>query len=106
MRTRTKKWIVRPNLSCMYVIDYMRTRYICALLVTICAFLAIKDSVRIDPYYLRIDSAILQIVSPCLRTVRPKSADTKFHRSFVTMTLFSCVIMGEFSVFEKTICKR
>ena len=77
----------------------MGTRFIRALLVTICAFLAIKDSARIDAHLSRIDSAILQIVSPCSRTVRPKSADTKIHRSFVTMTLFSCVIMGEFPVF-------
>ncbi len=84
----------------------MRTRFFRALLLTICTFLAIKDSAHIDAYRLRIDSAISQIVSPCLRTVRPKLADTKFHQSFVTMTLFSCVIMGEFSVFEKTIRKR
>ncbi len=84
----------------------MRTRFVRALLVTICAFLEIKDSARIDADRLHIDSAILQIVSPCSRTVRPKLADTKFHQSFVTMTLFSCVIMGKFSVFEKTICKQ
>jgi hypothetical protein len=84
----------------------MRTRYIRALLVTICAFYAIKDSARIDAYHSRIDSAILQFVSLCSRTVRPKLADTEFHRSFVTMTLFSCVIMGKFSVFKKTICKQ
>ena len=84
----------------------MRTRFIRALSVTICEILAIKDSARIDAYHSRIDNAISRIVSPCSRTVRPKSEDTKFHRSFVTMTLFSCVIMGEFSVFEKTIRKR
>ena len=84
----------------------MCTRYIRTLLVTICTFLAKKNSACIDAYRLRIDSAILRIVSPCLRTVRPKLADTKFHQSFVTMTLFSCVIMGKFSVFKKTICKR
>ena len=74
--------------------------------MTICAFLAIKDSVRIDAYRLRIDVAILRIDIPCVRTVRPKSADTKIHWSFVTMTLFSCVIMGESPVFDKFICKR
>ncbi len=84
----------------------MRTRFIRALLVTICAFLAIKDSARIDAHLSRIDSAISRIVSPCSHTVRPKSADTKIHRSFVTMTLFFCVIMEKFPVFEKTICKR
>jgi hypothetical protein len=62
----------------------MRTRFVRALLVTICAFLEIKDSARIDAYRLRIDSAILRIVSPCLRTVRPKLADTEIHLSFVT----------------------
>jgi len=36
---------------------------------------------------------------------KPKLADTKIHRSFVTMTLFSCVIMGEYPVFEKIIRK-
>ncbi len=57
----------------------MRTRFIRALLVTICAFLVIKDSARIDAYHLRIYSAISQIVSPCSRKVRPKLADTKIH---------------------------
>ena len=90
----------------IYDIDYMRTRFVRALLVTICAFLAIKNNARIDAYRSRIDSDISQIVSPCSRTVRPKLADTKFHQSFVTMTLFSCVIMGKFSVFKKTIRKR
>ena len=90
----------------MYVIDHINSRFVRALLVTICAVLAIINSARIDAYRARIDSAILQIVISHLRTVRPKLADTKFHQSFVTMTLFSCVIMGEFSVFKKTICKR
>ena len=84
----------------------MRTTFIRALLVTICAFLAIKNNARIDAYRSRIDSDISRIASPCSRTVRPKSADTKIHRSFVTMTLFSCVIMGKYPVFEKIIRKR
>ena len=36
---------------------------------------------RIDAYRARIVSAISRIVSPCLHTVRPKFADTKFCRS-------------------------
>ena len=84
----------------------MRTRFVPALLVTICSFLAIKNNARIDAYRSRIDSDISQIVSIFSRTVRPKSADTKIHRSFVTMTLFSCVIVDKFPVFEKTIRKR
>jgi hypothetical protein len=89
-----------------YVIDHMGTRFFRAVWVTICAFLAIKDSARIDAYHLRIDNAISRIVSPCSRTVRPKSEDTKFHRSFVTMTPFSCVIMGEFLFARKLFRKR
>ena len=78
------------------VIDYMRTRFIRTLLVTICAFLAMKNSARIVTHCSRIVSAILRIVSPRSRTVRPKLADTNFCQSFVTMMPFSCVIMGEF----------
>ena len=80
----------------IYVIDYMRTRFVHALLVTICAFLAIKNFARFDAYCARVVGAILRIVSDFPRTVRPKLADTKCCRSFVTMTPFSCVIMGEF----------
>ena len=72
----------------VYVINHMRSRFVCALSVTICAFLAIKNFARIDAYRLRFVSAVLQIVSPCSHTVIPKLADTKFHRSFVTMTPF------------------
>jgi hypothetical protein len=77
----------------------MRTRFIRALEVTICAILAINYFARIDAYRARIVGVIPRIVIIFSRTVRPKSADTKIHRSFVTMTLFSCVIMGKFPVF-------
>ncbi len=80
----------------------MRTTFIRALAVTICAFLAINDFARIDAHGARIVGVILRIVCIFSHTVRPKLADTKIHRSFVTMTLFSCVIMGEFPIFEKT----
>jgi hypothetical protein len=80
----------------IYVIDYMRTRFVRALLVTICAFLAIKNFARIDAYRVRIVGAVSRIVSDFTRTVRRKLADTRFHQLFVTMTPFSCVIMGEF----------
>ena len=85
----------------VYVIDYMRTRFFCALSVTICTFLAINYFARIVTHHARIVSAISRIVSPRLRTVRPKLADTKFCRSFVTMTPFYCVIMGEFLFLRK-----
>ena len=84
----------------------MRTRFVRALSVTICAFLAIKIIARIDAYRVRIVSVISRIVSLCSRTVRPKSEDTKFHRSFVTMTPFSCVIMGEFLFARKLFRER
>ena len=84
----------------------MRTRFVRALSVTICTFLAIKNIARIDGYRARIVSAISRIVSDFPRTVWPKLADTKFHRSFVTMTPFSCVIMGEFLFARKLFCKR
>jgi len=90
----------------IYVIDYMRTTFIRALAVTIHAILAINHFARIDAYRARIVNVIPRIVIIFSRTVRPKLADTKIHRSFVTMTLFFCVIVDEFPVFEKTIRKR
>ena len=66
----------------------MRTRFFRALSVTICNFLAINYFARIVTHRTRIVGAILRIVSPRSRTVRPKLADTKFCRSFVTMTPF------------------
>ena len=78
----------------IYVIDHMHTRFFHALWVTICAFLEIKNSACIVTHCKHIVSAISRIVSPRTRTVRPKLADTKFCRSFVTMTPFSCVLMG------------
>ena len=60
-----------------------------------------KKLARIDAYRARIVSAILRIVSDFSRTVRPKLADIKFHRSFVTMTPFSCVIMVKFLFLSK-----
>ena len=90
----------------VHVMNHMRTRFVRALSVTIFAFLAIKNFARIDAYRLRFVSAVSRIVSPCLRTVSPKLADTKFHRSFVTMTPFSCVIMGKFLFARKLFRKR
>ena len=84
----------------------MRTTFIRALAVTICAILAINYFARIDAYRARIVYVFPRIVIIFSRTVSQKSADTKIHRSFVTMTLFSCVIVDEFPVFEKTIRKR
>ena len=84
----------------------MRTRFVRALSVIICAILAIKNFARIDTYRSRIVCAVLQIVSPCLRTVRPKLADIKIHWSFVTMKPFSCVIMGKFLFARKLFCER
>ena len=69
------------NTLYIYVIDYMRTRFICALSVTICEILAIKYIARIDAYCARIVSSIPRIVSDCLRIVSPKLADTSFGRS-------------------------
>ena len=80
----------------VYVIDYMRTQFVCTLSGTICEFLAINNFARIDAYRARIVIAILCIVSDCPLTVMPELADTRFHQSFVTMMPFSCVIMGEF----------
>ena len=94
------------NTLCIYVIDDMRTRFVRTLSGTICAFLAIKNFARIDAYRARIVIAIPRIVSDCSRTVRPKLADTRFHQSFVTMTPFSCVIMGEFLFARKLFRKR
>ena len=79
--------------GCVDVIDYMRTRFVSTLSVTICEILAIKNFARIDAYRARIVSAIPRIVSDCLRIVRPKLADTNFGRSFVTLAPFSCPIL-------------
>ena len=59
----------------------MRTRFIRALAVTICAILAIKYFARIDACCARIAGVIPRIVSDCLRIVRPKLADTNFGQS-------------------------
>jgi hypothetical protein len=62
----------------IYAIDHMRTRFFRALSVTICKILAINYFVRIVTHRVRIVSVIARILSPCLRTVRPKLADTNF----------------------------
>ena len=74
----------------------MHTRFFRALSVTIRKILSINYFAHIVTHRTCIVSAISCIVSAILRTVRPKLADTKFCRSFVTMTPFYCVIMGEF----------
>jgi len=65
----------------IYVIDYMRRRFVRTLSVTICDFSAINDFSRIDAYRARIVSVILRIVSDFSRIVRPKLADTNCGRS-------------------------
>ncbi len=56
----------------MYVIDYVRTRFIRTLAVTICAILAINYFARIDAYRARIVGVIPRIVSDHMRIFSDK----------------------------------
>ena len=82
--------------TCVYVIDYMHTRFFCALSVTICNFLTINHFARIVTKCARNAGVFSRIVSSRSRTVGPKLADTKFLPVIVTMTPFSCATMAEF----------
>ncbi len=87
-------------------IDYMRTRFIRALAVTICAILAIKYFARIDACRARIVSVIPHIVSICLPIVRPKLADTNFGRSLSHWRPFLVLFLchnGPIGIFEKVV---
>ncbi len=84
----------------------MRTRFIRALAVTICAILAIKYFARIDAYRARIVGVIPCIVSIFSRIVRPNLADKNFSRSLSHWALFlsfSCITMGQL-VFSRNMC--
>ena len=63
--------------------------------------LEINYFARIVARRARIVSVIACIVGPRIRTVRPKFADTNFCQSFVTMTPFSCVLMGQLVFLRK-----
>ena len=90
----------------VYVIDHMRTRFVRALSVTICAILAIKYIARIDAYRARIVSSIPRIVSDCSHIVRPKLADTNFGRSLSHWRPFLVLFLchnGPIGIFEKVV---
>jgi hypothetical protein len=84
----------------------MRTRFICALAVNICAILAIKYFARIDACPARIVGVILRIVSIFLCIVRPNLADTNFGWSLShwrpCLVLFLCR-NGPIGIFEKVV---
>jgi len=92
------------NHACVYVIDYMRTRFVRALAVTICAILAIKYFARIDACCARIVNVISRIVSIFLRIVRPNLADKNFGRSLSHWRPFLVLFLyhnGPIGIFEK-----
>ncbi len=84
----------------------MRTRFIRALAVTICAISAINYFARIGACCARIVGIILRIVSIFLCIVRPKLADTNFGRSLSHwrpfLVLFLCC-NGPIGIFKKLV---
>ena len=90
----------------IYVKDYMRTRFVRALAVTICAILAIKYFARIDACCARIVNVISRIVSIFLRIVRPNWLTPILAGHCHTGALFlsfSCITMDQL-VFLRNMC--
>ena len=90
--------------SKVYVIDYIRTRFVRALAVTICAILAIKYFARIDACCARIVNVISCIVSIFSRIVRQNLADKNFGRSLSHWRPFLVLFLyhnGPIGIFEK-----
>ncbi len=82
----------------------MRTTFIRALSVTICAFLAINDFARIDAHGARVVNVIPRIVSIFSRIVRPNLADENFCRSLSHWRPFLVLFLchnGPVGIFEK-----
>ncbi len=95
--------------SSIYVIDYMRTTFIRALAVTICAILAINYFARIDAHRARIVGVIPRIVSIFSRIVRPNLADTNFGKSLSHWRPFLVLFLchnGPVGIFEKVVRRR
>ena len=82
----------------------MHTRFVCALSVTICKILAIKNFACIVTRRVRIFGAFPCIASDFPRTVRPKLADTNFGRSLSLCALFLCH-NGPIGIFGKVVRK-
>jgi hypothetical protein len=84
----------------------MRTRFIRALAVTICAILAIKYFARIYAYRARIVGVILHIVSIFLRIVRPNLVETNFGQSSSHWRPFLVLFLchnGPIGIFKKVV---